>query len=279
MIKCSEYSVIISSLNDHEYKERSAMKLANKVVIVSGGSQGIGEAIARLYATEGAHVAVVSSSSLAKAQAVVDGIGAAGGQARAYVCDVRDMKQVAKLFADAGRDLGPVDILLNAAGVFYPTPAGATSEDDFDRMVDINLKGTWNMIGAAVPGMKGRRSGKIICMASVASVYGVAPFAVYCATKAAVVQMVRALALELAPHGVQINAIAPGNTVSPMNEAMRSDPATVEAIAAATPSGRAFSNVDDIATIALFLASDDSRAMHGSCLLADEGISCGMAVR
>ncbi|MBC7392291.1 MAG: SDR family oxidoreductase [Variovorax sp.] len=259
--------------------EEATMKLANRVVIVSGGSQGIGEAVARLYAREGAHVAVVSSSSMEKAQAVVAGIGAAGGKARPYVCDVRDMKQVATLLADVERDLGPVDIVLNAAGVFYPTPAGATSEEDFDRMVDTNLKGTWNMVSAAVPGMKRRRHGKIICIASVASVYGVAPFAVYCATKAAVVQMVRALALELAPHGVQINAIAPGNTASPMNEAMRSDPATVAAIAAATPSGRAFSSVEDISAIALFLASDDSRAMHGSCLLADEGISCGMAVR
>lgn len=251
------------------------MKLAKKVVIVCGGSQGIGEAIARLYASEGAHVAVVSSSSLPKAQAVVDSIGAAGGVARAYVCDVRDTRQVAKLFAQAERDFGPIDILLNAAGVFYPTPAGATPEEDFDRMVDINLKGTWNMISAAVPGMKGRRAGKIICMASVASIYGVAPFAVYCATKAAIVQMVRALALELAPHGVQINAIAPGNTASPMNQALRGDPARVSAIAVDTPSGRAFSDVDDIAAIALFLASEDSRAMHGSCLLADEGISCG----
>nr|WP_316640251.1 SDR family NAD(P)-dependent oxidoreductase [uncultured Roseateles sp.] len=251
------------------------MKLANKVVIVSGGSQGIGAAIARLYARQGAHVAVVSSSDLGKAQAIVAEIAEAGGVARAYACDVRDTAQVARLFADAERDLGPVDILLNAAGVFYPTPAGATPEADFDRMVDINLKGTWHMVCAAVPGMKARRSGKIICMASVASSYGVAPFSIYCATKAAVVQMVRTLALELAPHGVQINAIAPGNTASPMNQALRSDPARVAAIAAVTPSGRAFSDVDDIAAIALFLASDDSRAMHGSCLLADEGISCG----
>lgn len=251
------------------------MKLVQKVAIVSGGSQGIGEAIARLYAREGARVAVVSSSSLSKAQGVVDGISAAGGIARAYVCDVRDRAQVATLFADAARDLGPVDILLNAAGVFYPTPAGATPDEDFDRMVDINLKGTWNMISGAVPEMKNRHAGKIICMASVASVYGVAPFALYCATKAAIVQMVRALALELAPHGVQINAIAPGNTASPMNQALRSDPLRVAAIAADTPSGRAFSDVDDIASVALFLASEDSRAMHGTCLLADEGISCG----
>jgi NAD(P)-dependent dehydrogenase (short-subunit alcohol dehydrogenase family) len=255
------------------------MKLLNKVVIVSGGSQGIGEAISRLYAKEGAQVAVVGSSDLQKAQAVVDGIKAEGGSARPYVCDVRDTTQVATLVADVERDFGPVDTLINGAGVFYPTPVGATPDADFDRMVDINLKGTWNLINATAPGMKTRKRGKIICIASVASVYGVAPYAVYCATKAAIVQLVRALALELAPHGIHINAISPGNTASPMNAAMRSDPAVVNAIAAATPSGRAFSGVDDIAAIALFLASDDCRAMHGSCLLADEGISAGMATQ
>lgn len=252
------------------------MKLQGKVIVVSGGSQGIGHAIAMLYAQEGAKVAVLSSSSLDKAQAVVETIIAAGGIAKPYVCDVRDSAQVATLIADVERDFGPVDVLLNAAGVFYPTPAGNTPDTDAARLVDINLMGTWNLIGGAVPGMKKRQRGKIICMASVAAQYGVPGFALYCASKAAIVQLVRALALELAPHGIQINAISPGNTATPMNEGMRSDPAAMKAITAATPSGRPFSNAGDIAAIALFLASDDSRAMHGSCLLADEGISAGM---
>jgi 3-oxoacyl-[acyl-carrier protein] reductase len=259
------------------YQESSKMKLLNKVVIVSGGSQGIGEAIARLYAKEGAHVAVVGSSDMQKVQAVADSIRADGGSARPYVCDVRDAAQVTALVARVEGEMGGVDLLLNGAGVFYPTPAGSTPDTDFDRMVDINLKGSWNLINAIVPAMKMRKHGKIICMASVASVYGVPTYALYCATKAAIVQLVRALALELAPHGIHINAIAPGNTASPMNADLRSDAAAVQAIAAATPSGRAFSTVDDIAAIALFLASDDCRAMHGSCLLADEGISAGMA--
>lgn len=258
--------------------ESPAVKLANKVVLVSGGSQGIGEAIARLYAVQGAHVAVLSSSNPVKAQASADAIVSLGGIARPYVCDVRDAAQIAALVVNVERDLGPIDILLNAAGVFHPTPAGNTSVEEATSLVDINLMGTWNMINAAVPGMKARKRGKIICIASVAAVYGVPGFALYCATKAAIVQLVRALALELAPHGIQINAISPGNTESPMNAALRSDPVAMQAIKAATPSGRPFSNVDDIAAVALFLASDDSRAMHGSCLLADEGISAGMAV-
>ncbi|SFB78441.1 3-oxoacyl-[acyl-carrier protein] reductase [Polaromonas sp. OV174] len=255
------------------------MKLQNKVVVVSGGSQGIGQAIACLYAREGAQVAVLSSSSLDKAQTVVELITSRGGVAKPYVCDVRDPAQIKTLLADVERELGPVDILLNAAGVFFPTPAGDTPAAEAAKLVDINLMGTWNMVSAVAAGMKQRGWGKIICLASVAAVYGVPGFALYCASKAAIVQMVRALALELAPHGIQINAISPGNTASPMNAAMRSDPAAMKAITAATPSGRAFSDVEDIAAVALFLASDDSRAMHGSCLLADEGISAGMAAQ
>ena len=254
------------------------MKLLNKVVIVSGGSQGIGEAVAVRYAREGAHVAVVASSNLDKARAVADRINAEGGKALPYVCDVRYSAQVAALVAQVEIDLGPVDIVLSGAGLFYPTPAGATSDDEFDRMVGVNIKGTWNLVGGVVPGMSARGRGKIICIASVAAVYGVPPFALYCATKAAIVQMVRALALELAPQGIQINAISPGNTATPMNAGLRADPNAMQAIAASTPSGRPFSDVEDIAAIALFLASDDSRAMHGSCLLADEGVSAGMAI-
>ncbi|GGX29585.1 hypothetical protein GCM10007242_40200 [Pigmentiphaga litoralis] len=253
------------------------MKLLKHVVIVTGGSQGIGEAIALRFAQEGAAVAVVASSDLGKARGVCDRITNAGGTARPYVCDVRNAASMASLVADVERDLGPVTTALSAAGMFYPTPAGATPDDDFDRMIGVNLKGTWNLIGGVVPGMKARGAGRIICIASVAAVYGVAPFSVYCATKAAIVQMVRALALELAPVGIQINAIAPGNTATPMNAGLRADPRAMAAISASTPSGRPFSAVEDIAAIALFLASDDSRAMHGSCLLADEGVSAGLA--
>jgi 3-oxoacyl-[acyl-carrier protein] reductase len=253
-----------------------AMKLKDKIALVTGSSQGIGEAIATRFASEGAAVAVVASSSVDKARVVSDRLG---GKAKPYTCDVRSADSVGTLVAQVAKDFGRVDVLVNSAGVFYPTPAGATTEADFDRLVDINMKGTWNLINAVAPGMVERRHGKILNLASVAGVMGIGTYAVYCATKAGIIMMTRALACELAPHGINVNCIAPGNTATPMNEDIRTKPELkqfLDFMAARTPSGRTYSTAEDMAGIALFLCSDDGRAMHGSCVLADEGFSTGI---
>lgn len=252
------------------------MRFKGKVALVTGGSQGIGEAVSRRLAAEGATVAVVASSSLDKARTVA---GAIGGGARGYVCDVRDAKAAEETVRGVTKELGDIDILVNAAGVFYPTVVGATEKKHSDAMIDINLKGTWHMINAAGPGMKERKQGKIVNFSSVAGVMGLGSYAIYCATKAGIIMMTRALANELAPHGINVNCVAPGNTASPMNEDIRTKPELkpfLDAMAAHTPSGQTYSSVDDIANVVLFLASPESRAMHGSCLLADEGFSAGM---
>src|SRR6202021_2546539 len=119
-------------------------KLQGKVAFIAGGSQGIGEQTALLFGREGASVAVVASSDLAKAENVAKRIRAAGGKASAHVADVRDAKQVAKAVADAVAAHGPIDILVNSAGVFPPTPAADTPADVYDKVMDINVKGTWN---------------------------------------------------------------------------------------------------------------------------------------
>jgi len=252
------------------------MKLNNKIALITGGSQGMGEAIATRFASEGASVAVVASSAIAKAQAVVDKLGA---PARAYACDVRNTQDVNRLIAQVTKDFGRIDILVNAAGVFYPTPAGATDEADLDRMVDINLKGTWKMINAVAPGIKERKHGKILSIASVAGVMGLGTYGMYSATKAAIIMLTRSLACELAPHGINVNALSPGNTATPMNENIRTQPEFKEFLdfmTAKTPSGRTYSAVEDMANIALLLCSEDGRAMHGANVLADEGFSAGI---
>lgn len=254
------------------------MRFAGKRALVSGGSQGIGEAIALRLAEEGAHVAVLASASLPKAAAVVERM-AQPGEHLALACDVTDTAGVTRTVAEVVDRFGGLDVLVNAAGVFYGTPAGATDEAAFDRMVGVNLKGTWTLINAVAPVMKRQTSGKIVNISSVAGVMGIGGYAVYCATKAAVILMSRALANELAPFGINVNCLAPGNTATPMNENIRTDPGLkpfLDAMAARTPSGRTYSTPEEMAGIAVFLASDEARAMHGSCVLADEAFSAGI---
>lgn len=251
--------------------------LNGKVALVTGGSSGIGCAVAKRLASEGARVAVVASSSVAKSQTVVDEIEGAGGSAKAYAVDVRDAGAVGELVKQAEADFGQgIDILVNCAGVYYATPAGETDPADTDKMIDINFKGVLNTINAVVPGMKERRSGKIVSISSIAALAGIANFALYCATKAAVSMLTRSLAGELGPYDINVNAVAPGNTKTSMNETFRTDPEHAEYLKAMeniTPSNTKFTDPDEIAGVVLFAASDAGRAMHGSVLVMDEGIT------
>ncbi|AOG01250.1 MULTISPECIES: SDR family NAD(P)-dependent oxidoreductase [Blastomonas] len=247
-----------------------------KVALVTGGSSGIGECVARALAAEGAEVAILASSSLDKAHAVASSIVAAGGNARPYKADVRDAAAMVALMASVEADLGGLDLLVNAAGVFYATPVGATDGGDAARMIDINVTGLWNSIAAATPLMQRRGGGRIVNCASTAAMIGINSHSLYCASKAAVVMMTRALTAELAPMNIAINAVAPGNTATPMNEDVRNNAEAIAAMQAMTPSGVAFSDADAIAGVILFLLSNEARAVHGATWLADEGISAAI---
>ncbi len=254
----------------------TSQTLAGATVLVVGGSSGIGKAAAERLAAEGASVAVVASGDMAKAAVVADGILAAGGKARAYTADVRRPDQIEAVVASVERELGPIDILVNSAGVYYPTLIGETDEEAFDRMVDVNLKGTFFAINAVAPGMKARGHGRIVNVASVAGVRGSPRFPLYSATKASVIMLTKALAGDLAPHGIQINAIAPGNTATALNAAERADPknaALMAAKTAATPSKRVYSPPEEMAAAIFFLVSGEVSAMYGATMLLDEGLS------
>jgi 3-oxoacyl-[acyl-carrier protein] reductase len=253
--------------------------LEGRCALVTGGSSGIGQAIAIRFGRAGAKVAVVGSADRAKAQRTVEQIRAAGGEAEAFIADLRDAAAVKALMAEVGEAFGPIAVLVNAAGIFLPNPAGEGAIDIFDRTIDTNLKATFYCIEAVTPAMKLQKQGVIINLASVAAFTGVTAHSAYCASKAAVAMLTRTLALELAPHGININGIAPGNTATPMNEAMRTDPAQaafLESLKKATPSTRIFSEPEDIAELAYFLTTPAARAMHGSTLLIDEGLSAGI---
>lgn len=254
-------------------------RFEGRVAAVTGGSSGIGAAIARGLAAEGATVFIVASRDAAKAGEVAAGIEAAGGRAEGVAADVRDAVAVSALANEIVASQGKLDIWVNAAGLFLPSPPGETEAAVLDLMIDTNVKGTWNGVQAVVPHMKRQGGGRILNFSSVAGLTAFKGFAIYSASKAATAMMTRVLAAELAPFDINVNAIAPGNTATPMNEAMRGDPgqaAILSAMEAMTPSNTTFSNPEDIASAALFLLSDAARPIHGTTLLVDEGISAAL---
>ena len=167
----------------------------------------------------------------------------------------------------------------SSAGIFPPTPANGTDEAAYDRVMDINVKGTWNAICAIAPSMRERKTGWIINISSVLGTMALANYAVYCASKAAVNMLTRSLSIEFGRDGVHVNCLAPGNTATPMNENLRTEPqykGFIDMMAARTPSGRTYSKPEEMAQAALYLACDDSKPVHGAILVLDEGFSLGV---
>lgn len=251
-------------------------RFANKVALVTGGSSGIGAKIAEGLAAEGATVFVAASGSVDKAKIVTDAIGNGSVPVAVDVTKPDAARQQVDAIVES---YGRIDILVNAAGIFLPSPPGETKQGVADAMIDTNIKGTWNCVQAAVPHMKAAKGGKILNFSSVAGLTAFKGFALYSASKAATAMMTKVLAAELAPFDINVNAIAPGNTATPMNDAMRNDPeqaAILDAMKAMTPSNNTFSQPEEIAAAALFLLSDAARPIHGTTLLADEGISAAI---
>ncbi|MEK9797019.1 MAG: SDR family oxidoreductase [Alphaproteobacteria bacterium] len=251
------------------------MRFKDKVALVTGGSSGIGAEVCARFAEEGAQVAVVSGSSVDRAAAVVERCGSG---ARGFACDVADISQIEKLVSDVVTAFGQIDVLVNAAGVFYPTRIGETDEEMYDRMADINLKGCFFMCNAVAPHMIAAGSGKIVNLGSGAGVAGRSNYIVYSAVKAGVINMTRSFAAALAPHNINVNCLAPGNTATPMNENVRTEAEYAEiyeTIKQKTLSPRPFADAYEMAGGVLFLCSQDASAAHGALLLMDEGLSAG----
>jgi len=243
--------------------------LDGKVAIVTGASRGIGRAIAERFAAEGARVVVNAVSRMANARAVVDAIGAQGGEAMAIQADVSRSPDVADLTAATLDRFGRIDILVNNAGVMVTQGVLETSVDDWDRTIDVNLKGPYLCSKAVAPIMIGQGRGTIINMSSNSGLYhpSAMRFTEYVVSKAGLNGLTKAMALALGPQ-VTVNAICPGWIRTDMVEVI--DPAVQQRILDETALNR-WGTPDDIAGAAVFLASADADFITGELLIVAGG--------
>ena len=240
-----------------------AGKLAGRTALITGGSRGIGAAIARAFAAEGAALALLHLGDEANAAALVAEIGGL-----AWECDVADALAVPRATARAEAELGAVDILVSCAGIVDETPFEAMTPETWDRMIAVHLRGTFLMCHAVYPGMKERSFGRIINFASQVAYKGMKGLTHYCAAKAGIIGLTRALALEAAPHGVTVNAIAPGPTDTDILQGMSPDWRARKM--AELPIGR-FARPAEIAPTAVLLASADGAFYVGQTLSPNGG--------
>lgn len=244
------------------------MRLKDKVAIVTGGSRGIGQAISELFAKEGATVIIVDL--LLQGQGVADGIISSGGKAEFHAASVTDKAAIESLFENVNTKYGKIDILINNAGITRDRTLEKMTEEEWNAVIDVNLKGVFLCTQAVVPYMKANKYGRIVSAASNVGLRGNFGQTNYSATKAAVVAMAKTWTLELGRHGITANAIAPGFTMTDMVEKIPAE--HFDAIKASIPL-RTVAQPIDIAYGYLYLASDEARFVSGTCLTIDGGTS------
>ena len=247
--------------------------LGGKVAVVSGGSSGMGAVVCERLAASGASV-VVGGRDAARTAAVVEAIRTAGGDAVAALGDVADSAQAASLVSAAIDAFGGLDIVVNAAGVIHRADAGGTSDDDWHRVMSINVDGTFFLSRAAVPVLRERGGGVIVNISSTCGLVGSAGLVAYCASKGAVTNLTRAMALDHASEGIRINAICPGSVDTPMLVSEHPDGTTADEVfarnLASIPEGR-IPEPAEVADLTLFLCSDAARHVHGANISLDGG--------
>jgi len=249
------------------------MRLKNQVALITGGTSGIGEATAVLFAKEGAKVAVTGRNE-SRGHAVTVRILEAGGSAIFIRTDVRRAEECHRAVEETITSFGKLDILFNNAGIFYAHDALDCTEEEWDLQIDINLKGTFLMSKYALPGMIAQGSGVIINNSSGWGIVGGDKAVAYCASKGGVVLLTKAMAIDHGRQGIRVNCICPGDVETPMlpEDARFRGMKWEQYLAGCSnrPLGR-IGTADEIAKAALFLASDESSFMTGASLVVDGG--------
>ena len=243
-------------------------RLAGKKAIVSGGSRGIGRGIALTLAAEGADVAFCHYNDDAKASETVADLEALGRKGFALGCDVSSTAEISEFYKAAVNAIGDIDILVNNAGHNITENFEDISEESFERMLHVHVKGTFFMTQAVYKDMKRRGSGRIINITSQLAYKGAGMLTHYCAAKGANTTFTRALALECAGTGILVNAVAPGVTNTDLLTPL--DDELLDTLKAAIPLNR-FAEVDEIAPAVALLASPEGSFFHGSCISPNGG--------
>lgn len=243
--------------------------LRGKTAVVTGASRGIGRAIAECFAKNGANIAIIYAGNEAAAKEVVEKIAESGVEAESYKCDVSSFSETKETVDKILQRFGGVDILVNNAGVVKDSLMLKMSEQDFDSVLSVNLKGAFNMIKHLFPQFARRRKGRIINISSVVGICGNAGQANYAAAKSGIIGLTKSVAKELASRGVTCNAIAPGFIKTDMTDSLPEN--IKDRVLDQIPMKR-MGLAEEIASLALFLASDNAGYITGEVIKADGGL-------
>jgi NAD(P)-dependent dehydrogenase (short-subunit alcohol dehydrogenase family) len=245
-------------------------KLDGKVALITGGARGLGQTMATALAEAGASIALAGRTLSSCADTAKEIATATGQRAEAFSADVTSETDVNRLVGEVESRLGPIDILINNAGVNIRGQLDQLSEADWDTVIDTNLKGPFLCSRAVAPGMLKRKWGRVINMGSTLSIVALPGRAPYASSKAGVVNLTRVLALEWAGTGVTANAICPGAFATEMNKPLMADPVRFKDFVSIIPMGR-LGDLPELTGVVVFLASDASSYMTGSSVFVDGG--------